>query len=148
MKLIAGWGFRAEANASSFVSCWQQAGERLFTPSNTWIFAALDSRIATPAGGHWLEWQNRECGSAVRMLISEADIRNVTTPTQSDRLMQRFGTGSLCEALALRAAQVEAEADERIQLIVQRIVSADRQATLAVVQLAPSTHTTNTGVFS
>ena len=77
-------------------------------------------------------WAQAECWP-----ISEAEIHQVATPHQSRRLLQRFGTGSVCEALALCAASRLA-GPQAIHWALPRIVSADRRATLAVAVLAPA----------
>jgi cobalt-precorrin 5A hydrolase len=60
--------------------------------------------------------------------VSKADIEQMITPTQSRRIQDRFGTGSLAEAAALVAAGPGA------RLVVERIVSSDGMATAAIAE--------------
>lgn len=62
-------------------------------------------------------------------LWSRDALLGVDTPTSSRRIVARFGTGSVAEALALVAAGRGA------RMIRRRIVSHDRQATLAIACL-------------
>lgn len=58
--------------------------------------------------------------------IQAEDIARMMTPTQSQRIVDRFGTGSLCEAAALVAA------GPRARLVAARVVSGDGMATVAI----------------
>ncbi len=58
--------------------------------------------------------------------ITRDDLSNMITPTQSQRIQDQFGTGSLAEAAALAAAGPDA------WLVVERVVSGDGQATAAI----------------
>ncbi len=58
--------------------------------------------------------------------ISATDMGQMMTPTQSQRIIDKFGTGSLCEAAALVAAGRDA------QLVAARVVSGDGMATAAI----------------
>ena len=131
---FAGWGFRAGAQPSSFASCWEQACQQLaqsgIAPGG-WTFALLASKSQTPGANALKNWAAAAMPHAVWLSCAEAAIRQVATPSVSERLLQRFATGSVAEALALHAAR--AHADSR--LILRRIVSADRHATLAVAGL-------------
>lgn len=60
--------------------------------------------------------------------VDPADIERQTTPTQSNRIQQRFNTGSLAEAAALAAAGPGA------QLLGPRQIGADGMATVALAQ--------------
>ena len=79
--------------------------------------------------------------------IAESDISKTETPTSSARLEQRFGTGSVCEALAWQAATQRADQRE-VQWMLPRIMSADRQATLAVVRIGYLSELQESGVLS
>lgn len=139
---FAGWGFRAAAQQSSFASCWQQACQPLERAPGHWTFALLDSKSQTPASSALKNWAAVAMPQAVWLACPEAAIRQVATPSVSARLLLRFATGSVSEALALHAAR--AHADSR--LVLHRIVSADRQATLAVA--GPPLHLLETGGLS
>lgn len=60
--------------------------------------------------------------------VATADLEQMLTPTQSQRIIDRFGTGSLCEAAALVMAGPGAE------LIAERCVSKDGMATVAIAE--------------
>lgn len=139
---FAGWGFRAGAQPASFASCWEQACEQLEMASGRWTFALLDSKLQTPASSALKNWAAVTMPQAAWLACAEAAIRQVSTPSISARLLQRFATGSVSEALALHAAREHADS----RLILRRIVSADRHATLAIAGLP--LHPLETGVLS
>lgn len=60
--------------------------------------------------------------------LCAVDVAGVDTATQSDRVLDMFGAGSLAEAAALAAAGPGA------QLIVGRVVSRDGMATAAIAE--------------
>ena len=60
--------------------------------------------------------------------ISASDLAEIITPTQSQRILDRFGTGSLAEAAALAAAGPQA------RLVAVRVVSGDTMATAAIAE--------------
>jgi cobalt-precorrin 5A hydrolase len=60
--------------------------------------------------------------------ITAQDLGQMITPTQSERIQDRFGTGSLAEAAALAAAGPAA------RLVAQRVVSGDGMATAALAE--------------
>ena len=131
-RLFAGWGFRAAAQPQSFASCWAQACVQL-APGD-WQFALLESRCGTPAWDAFGIWQRAAVPEAACHAWPESAIAQLATPSVSRRLVARFATGSVCEALALQAARLHGDAP---RLVLRRIVSADRLATLAVAAAAP-----------
>lgn len=60
--------------------------------------------------------------------VTQTDLEQMITPTQSQRIQDKFGTGSLAEAAALAAAGPDA------RLVAQRVVSGDGKATAAIAQ--------------
>lgn len=134
---FAGWGFRAAAKPQSFASCWEQACAQL--APGEWRFAMLASKLQTPAWDAFKAWSRAAAPQAECRAWPESAIAQVETPSSSPRLMARFETGSVCEALALHAARMHGSA--QASLLLRRIVSADRQATLAVATVAPSLET-------
>lgn len=127
-RLFAGWGFRAAAQPASFADCWARACE-----PGDWTFALLESRRQTPAWAAFHAWAAGAAPHAALQAWPESAIARIATASVSPRLMGRFATGSVCEALALHAACSQADTpDAQITLVLRRIVSADRQATLAV----------------
>lgn len=143
--LFAGWGFRAAASQSSFADCWAQACEQL-APGD-WTFALLDSKRQTPAWAAFHAWAAAAVPQAAWQAWPESAIAQIATPSVSPRLMGRFATGSVSEALALHAARGHAGTPApQIALVLRRVVSADRQATLAVA--ARPSQILETGVAS
>ena len=69
----------------------------------------------------------RECGVPIRAVPADV-LSGVDTPTQSERIAEKFGTGSVAEATALAAA------GPRARLIATRVVSRDRTATAAIAE--------------
>ena len=127
-RLFAGWGFRAAAQPASFADCWARACE-----PGDWTFALIESRRQTPAWAAFHAWAAGAAPHAALQAWPESAIARIATASVSPRLMGRFATGSVCEALALHAACSQAHTpDAQITLVLRRIVSADRQATLAV----------------
>lgn len=146
--LSLGWGFRAAAGSEAFADCWAQACTRLPALMQSGVvlrMAMLADRFDQPAGRHLREWAAMHVPGALWLPCDEQDLRQWPTRHQSTRVLQRFATGSVCEALALRgAAQDCAMPDSQTPaptLLVPRIVSADHHATLAVAgiwELLPS----------
>lgn len=60
--------------------------------------------------------------------IPAGRIRGVVTPTQSARIQELYGTGSVCEAVALLAAGAKA------RILRPRVVSADGSVTVALAE--------------
>ena len=65
--------------------------------------------------------------------LTEDDIRGVETPTNSNRIQARFGTGSLAEATALAAAK-QGQPDATVQLLAPRVTTDNGLATAAIAQ--------------
>ena len=150
-RWIVGWGFRAAAERSSFASCWAQACScvaGLGAEPAPITFAVLPSRMPTPAWRALLAWQAATVPQAECWPVSEAEIHQAATPHQSRRLLQRFGTGSVCEALALHAARRLAGAQATVELALPRMVSVDRRVTLAAALIVPSQESLKSGVES
>nr|WP_261794568.1 cobalamin biosynthesis protein [Comamonas testosteroni] len=143
--LCMGWGFKSDAQQYSFASCWEQV--RLEQPLQAMCFAVLRSRLDTPA---WLALQSwaASCLPQVQWLIGDdAEIAQIATPSRSERVVQRFATGSVSEALALYAANRQTP-PETARLLVPRIVSQDRRATLAIASALQPSSLLETGVHS
>lgn len=171
MCLVAGWGFRSSAAQQSFASCWSQAHQAIQALSavdlrpGPWAHALLESRTQTPAWAEFAAWAAEQTPDAALLRCEECSLQATTTTTASARVQQRFGCGSVSEALAINVAEQlmqqwsrapEYVADASyvspcIQLILPRILSADRQATLAiagVMGVAPASPSFETGVIS
>ena len=168
MRLVAGWGFKSSAVQQSFASCWSQALQTLSAAQLAhahWAHALLESRAQTQAWAEFAAWAAEQTPGAELLRCKEARLQAVTTPTASVRVQQRFGCSSVSEALAMIGAEhlmqqwvgaPESIADAShippcMQLILPRILSADRQATLAIAAVAgfaPASPSFETGVIS
>lgn len=118
--IVAGIGFRGAATAESLQDALAQALmaagqprlEALVTESakaREPIFRELAQGLGLPGLG-----------------VPPEDLARMITPTQSARIQDRFGTGSLCEAAALALAGPGA------RLVAARVVSSDAMATAAI----------------
>ena len=148
---VVGWGWRSVANAASFASCWAQAhrsNERIGAAAAKLTCVVLQSRMSTSAWQDCLTWQSAALPHAQWLQCTEDDIHLSETPSRSERLLERFGTGSVCEALALHAARQLAGVHGTVALALPRIVSADRCVTLAAALIVPSREFLKSGVES
>lgn len=120
---VAGIGFRGGASMASLqdalVQALAQAGgapvEALVTESaksRAPAFRELAQAMGLPGLG-----------------VRQEDMAQMMTATQSQRILDRFGTGSLCEAAALVAAGPQAS------LVAVRVVSGDGMATAAIADV-------------
>ena len=137
-SLMCGWGFTSRAHASAFASCWAHA--QLAWPAlahSAVVCAALQAKREQASAQRLLDWVAGQQPAARWLWLDEAELQTVRTATQSARIAARFGTGSVSEALAMRAArQLGVDAG---RLVLRRVVSADRQASLALAEFFPST---------
>ncbi len=124
MTLIAGFGYRAAATAESLADALARARAA----------AGTDEPVATccvPA--------DKADAACVSAFAAEADLAvthvavdvmaAVETPTQSEKVLDKRGVGSVAEAVALAAAGPGG------RVIVERVVSADHMATCALVEV-------------
>ena len=88
--------------------------------------AAL-ATISDKADADALKQLARECGVPIKAVAAEM-LAGIETPTQSNLIVEKFGTGSVAEAAALAAA------GPRARLIATRVVSQDRTATAAIAE--------------
>jgi len=119
---FVGIGFRAEADATSL----QDALAQVLATADDIKFDAVVSEAAKSR-----EQVFRDFAHALGVPglgISQTDLAQMITPTQSARIQDRFGTGSLAEAAALAAA------GPRARLVVKRVVSTDGMATAALAE--------------
>jgi cobalt-precorrin 5A hydrolase len=115
--IVAGFGFRSGASLAALQDALARAGG----PEGVTHLATL----ATKAEG--LGLLSRHLGLPVIGLMAET-VLGVPTPTQSDRIADMFGTGSVAEAVALVAAGPGAH------LRGPRAVSSDGTATAAIAE--------------
>lgn len=137
-RLMCGWGFTSRADVAAFASCWTQAQLAWpALPRSTVVCAALQAKRDQASAQRLQAWVAEQQPTAHWLWLDEAELQAVRTATQSARIAARFGTGSVSEALALRAArQLGMDAG---RLVLRRVVSADRQASLALAEFFPST---------
>lgn len=114
---VAGMGFKSDVTLGALRDALRAAGGHegltaLATSSekaDTAVFKSLARELNVPIKS-----------------ISSDLLGQIVTPTQSNRVHAKFGTGSLAEAVALAAAGPGA------RLISPRVVSQDRSATAAI----------------
>lgn len=113
---IAGFGLRQAATVDSLKSALSK------------VDAGGVTAIATPADkADFVAIQSLAKALGVRVIaVSEADLTAQRTATNSARVQQMRGTGSVAEAAALAAAGTDA------RLTAPRVVSDDRMATCAI----------------
>jgi cobalt-precorrin 5A hydrolase len=114
---VAGFGFRSVTSAAALKDAYARAGGRADA------LAALEGKAVAP---EFAAFAARE-GLPIVAVATDAII-GITTPTRSDRVLQRFGTGSVAEAVALVAAGPGA------QLTGPRMKSEDGTATAAIAE--------------
>ncbi|MDQ7729814.1 cobalamin biosynthesis protein [Halomonas sp. SpR8] len=117
---VAGFGFRSEAPLASLVQALDQLIEQ---------YGAID-QLAAAHSMLPLVQQLGRLRSLEVIAVADAELSTAATLTHSARSMQARGTGSVAEAVALLAAGPGAA------LLGPRLISADRQATIAVAQVA------------
>jgi cobalt-precorrin 5A hydrolase len=116
---VAGFGFRRDVTVASLREALNAAGgaEGL----------AAVATVSDKAEADALMLLARELGLPIKGVPSDM-LAEITTPTQSERINEAFGTGSLAEAAALAAAGRDA------RLVSARVVSKDRTATAAIAE--------------
>jgi len=120
---FAGLGFRAAADVSSLRDALFRAaaGSRVdaivteAAKARTAVFREFATELGVPGLG-----------------VEVAEIGQMITLTQSERIQDRFGTGSLCEAAALAAGGPNAA------LVAGRVISGDGMATAAIAETKES----------
>lgn len=121
MMRIVGIGCRAEATQSALIEAIEMALIASSGPLDaiaTTVERAESRMVRAVAKRFNLEI----------IAVDPADLAGKVTPTQSPRILARFGTGSLAEAVALIAAESSA------QLLCSRQISSDGMATAAIAQ--------------
>lgn len=116
---VAGFGFKKDVALASLRDALLAAGG----PEGLAAVATVSDKADTES----LKQLARECGVPIKAVPADV-LAGVDTPTQSERVAERFGTGSIAEAAALAAA------GSRARLIVTRVVSQDRTATAAIAE--------------
>ena len=116
---VAGLGFKQDVTLASLREALAAAGG----PDGL----AAVATISDKAGAEALPQLARECGVPIRA-VPAGVLASIHTPTQSELIVEKFGTGSVAEAAALAAAGL------RARLIATRVVSQDRTATAAIAE--------------
>ncbi|MFY0646453.1 cobalamin biosynthesis protein [Sulfitobacter geojensis] len=126
---VAGLGFRAAADLASL----QDALRLALEGANG---GTIDALVTEAAKSREKVFQELAGLMGVPGLgVTQEDLQKMITPTQSQRIQDRFGTGSLAEAAALVAAGPHA------RLVAPRVVSGDGRATAAIAQNFEETQT-------
>lgn len=116
---VAGFGFRRDVTVASLREALIAAGgAEGLTAVATVIDKAEVGALTRLAG---------ELGLPIRAVPTDM-LAGIATPTQSGRINEAFGTGSVAEAAALAAAGRDA------RLVSTRVVSTDRTATAAIAE--------------
>lgn len=118
---VVGFGFRGSADMASL----QDALTRVLDQAGGSIDAIVTESGKSRAAAF------RDLAQALKLPglgITTEDLAQMITPTQSERVIDRFGTGSLCEAAALAAAGPQA------RLVAGRVISGDGKATAALAE--------------
>ena len=116
---VAGLGFKQDATLDSLRDALAAAGG----PDGLVAVATISDKADADA----LKLLARECGVPIKA-IPAGVLAGIDTPTRSQRVSEKFGTGSIAEAAALAAAGPGA------RLIAMRAVSQDRAATAAIAE--------------
>jgi len=116
---VAGLGFRQDVTLASLREALAAAGGS----EGLMAVATVSDKADTEA----LKLLARECGVPIKAVPAEM-LADIDTPTQSQRITEKFGTGSVAEAAALVAAGPHA------RLIATRAISRDRTATAAIAE--------------
>ncbi|WP_371225665.1 cobalamin biosynthesis protein [Roseovarius sp. 2305UL8-3] len=114
--IVAGFGYRSTAKVSDLLAALEQTGQT----------ADALASVAAKATGPLADLADQL--NLPLIAVDEAQIAHVTTPTQSERIQNRFATGSLAEAAALVAAGPGAE------VIVPRVSCPNGLATAAIAE--------------
>ncbi|MFC6588054.1 cobalamin biosynthesis protein [Sulfitobacter pacificus] len=119
---VMGLGFRAAADLASLQDAMRLALEGAGGTK-------IDALVTEAAKSREIVFQELAGLMGIPGLgITQTDLQQMITPTQSQRIQDRFGTGSLAEAAALAAAGPNA------RLVAPRVVSGDGKATAAIAQ--------------
>jgi cobalt-precorrin 5A hydrolase len=119
----AGIGFRSGASMASL----QDALMRALEISGSTAIEALVTESAKSRAPVFKELA--QAMGVPGLGVRSEDMAQMMTPTQSQRILDKFGTGSLCEAAALVAAGPDA------RLVAARVISGDGMATAAIADV-------------
>ncbi len=114
---VVGLGFRKSATVASLRDAYERTGGRADTLAT----------VTEKAGAAALRDFARQIGLGI-LAVDADDLAAARVMTCSDRVLERFGTGSVAEAAALAAAGPGA------RLLGPRAVSSDGMATAAIAE--------------
>ncbi|WP_370680918.1 cobalamin biosynthesis protein [Comamonas sp. GB3 AK4-5] len=120
--LVLGLGLRAQAQASDVQALWLRAQTALPALQRFCAVAVLQGKEQHPA---LREWRAALLFDTTLVAVPAQDLPGQPVATQSARLLARYGTGSVAEAVALSAAGPAST------LLLPRMVADDGGATLA-----------------
>lgn len=134
--LVCGLGLRACASLASLQALWQRAQAEISgAASASHTVAVLAGKEHHPALLAWLETWNQQ---PLLWALPACSLQGQAVITQSPRLLARYGTGSVAEALALAACGQYAHDAQGVRLLLPRIIAVDGSATLAIACSIPS----------
>jgi cobalt-precorrin 5A hydrolase len=116
---VAGLGFKRDVTLASL-------REALLAAGGSEGLAAV-ATVSDRADAAVLKLLARECNVPIKAVPADV-LASIATPTQSELIKEKFGTGSVAEAVAL------ATVGRRARLISTRAVSQDRTATAAIAE--------------
>jgi cobalt-precorrin 5A hydrolase len=116
---VAGLGFKHDVTLASL-------REALAAAGGSEGIAAV-ATVSDKADAAALKLLAREFNVPIKAVPADV-LAGIATPTQSELIKEKFGTGSVAEAAAL------AVAGRRARLISTRVVSQDRTATAAIAE--------------
>lgn len=120
--VVLGIGLRAQAKAADLQSLWQEAQRSRPALTRFCAVAVLEGKELLPA---LAEWMAQLPFHAAMLPVAAEQLPGQPVVTQSERLLQRYGTGCVSEAVALSAAAPHPE------LLLPRLVAGNGNATLA-----------------
>ncbi|MDA9430620.1 cobalamin biosynthesis protein [Bradyrhizobium sp. CCBAU 51627] len=116
---VAGLGFKKDVTLASL-------REALAAAGGANGLAAM-ATVSDKADAEALKQLARECGVPIKAVPADV-LARIDTPTRSELVVEKFGTGSVAEAAALAAAGA------RARLLATRAISQDRTATAAIAE--------------
>lgn len=126
--IIAGFGFRTSASPDSLLNALKKAVEKSgYNLGDIQLFSAPSDKVNTEPFQSFIAQSQANTTSFPANAIS-----GTQTLTNSERVKDMRGTGSVAEACALLAAGPQGE------LLGSRVVSDDRMATCALAKGDPS----------
>lgn len=120
---VAGIGFRQSASTADL-----RAALALTGCAQPDALASIAAKASAPQ----MQQLATDMGLPV-IALAEDNIQGIETPTQSNRIQARFGTGSLAEAAALAAAK-QGQPEATVQLLALRVITDNGLATAAIAQ--------------